>query len=290
MSILNYNPDSSVRLVLDRGRRWLWWWPGDRDPNARGAGTENSLSGLPTSGMGGPVGASDLSGLGPLGSGPGSGSTGRQSTDRHNPDTGTDRFRESREPRDIRDLPFRLDDTDLRRNLRSLDAHITDDHYRRSFGTGDWALEGTAVLVGTGAGIMVPSLPNDGTISGISSTFVRPSEWVAGRVKIRIWYSSPVASNKIFRVVPQVFATKTGAVLLTNTTINSTNLDLGGPATAADTVLSSEIFSTGATITSDMELFSVRVARVSADAADTNPNALHIYAVRIEHVSSVREG
>lgn len=183
----------------------------------------------------------------------------------------------------------RLDTADLIRNQRSLERHITDDHYTRSFSGNQLALEGTATRAVVGARWPVIVLPDAVTSSAIAS-FLRPSEWVLGKLKIHILYSSPVASALTnFYIALQISAVTAGEVTTATTLLVNSLSRLSGPAVINTLIRTADVWTTGNVDRGD-ELLEVRCARLGGDALDTNVNDdFHLYAIRVEHVSSVRE-
>lgn len=182
-----------------------------------------------------------------------------------------------------------LDDTPLRRNQRSIERHINEDHYRRIFAPGTAILEGTATVAVLGTPrFAVISFPNDGTTSAAHWTFTRPSEWVQGKVAITVWFSSPVGSTNVFRIFVQIITVSTGEVTTAATLNLSVNLDQAGPA-VADTLIEAVTIYTPTSIGRSDDLIGVRIGRVSGNAADTNVNALHFYVARGELVLGMQE-
>jgi hypothetical protein len=185
--------------------------------------------------------------------------------------------------------PERYEGDRLRGNLRSLASHVHDDHYVRGLSPSDLVPEpGGAAYAVVGAGRWLPlSLPDAVFLTSGIAHFDRPSEWVLGKLKFRLRYSSPVGSTSNFRVGIQSFAVKAGEVASTATVIVSATVTLPGPV-VANTILTHEVYST-ANVERDDELLSARVFRLGTNAADVNVNDFHVYGLRVEHISAVRE-
>lgn len=174
-------------------------------------------------------------------------------------------------------------------NLRAVERHLHDDHYVRWCYPGIGILEGTSIVAPlTTPRFGVVSFPKDATTSSMLWTFGRPSEWVTGKIKLRIWHSSPVGSTNNFRAFAQIASLSNGEVSTAAALALSANLDYAGPAVANTITRSADFYATSSIDRSD-ELIGIRVGRVSGNAADTNANAFHVYAVRAEFVLAVRE-
>lgn len=173
-----------------------------------------------------------------------------------------------------------------RSSLRAVERHLHDDHYVRSIAPADFILEGgaTTAVVNTRWGVVV--LPDGSSTSGVH-TYLRPSEWVLGKLKVKVWYSSPVASTNNFRVFLQVTHAKAGDVTTASPFLLTGAVLLPGPA-VINTLLTHEVYST-VNVTRDMELLTARVQRTGAHADDTNVNDMHVYAVRVEMILATQE-
>lgn len=182
-----------------------------------------------------------------------------------------------------------IDWTPLQRNQRAIERHVNDDHYVRSFGPGQATLESTATLAVVGSRWGVVVLPNAATTSALW-TFTRPAEWVSGKIMVRFWYSSDGGSTNNFVAGLQVGVAAAGDAMHISTLILNTGtaLTVAGPAAANTSIRAADVYTT-ANVTRAHELINVRVYRVGADAADTNANNLHIYAVRLQHVPAFQE-
>lgn len=174
----------------------------------------------------------------------------------------------------------------MRRNLRAIERHVDNDHYVRSISPGAMVLEATAAHAVVGSRWGVLSLPDAASTSGLF-TFERPSEWVTGKVKMTVRYSSPVGSTANFRIVAQVGVAKDGTAMATSTLVMNDASLRPGPA-VADTRLSYSVYSTSS-VTQEFDSIEVRVQRTGAHADDANVNALHVYAVRLEFIPAIWE-
>jgi hypothetical protein len=182
--------------------------------------------------------------------------------------------------------PVLVDEQSMRRNLRAIERHVNNDHYVRSISPGAMVLEATAAHAVVGSRWGVLSLPDAASTSGLF-TFERPSEWVTGKVKMTIRYSSPVGSTANFRVVAQVGVAKEGSAMATTTLVMNDMSLVPGPA-VADTRISYSVYST-ANVTQEFDCVEVRVQRTGAHADDGNVNALHVYAIRLEFIPAMQE-
>lgn len=182
-----------------------------------------------------------------------------------------------------------LDWSLLQTNQRAIARHLDFDHYVRSLAPGDMVLEGTAaVAIATGSRWSVLVFP-DAATSSAYYTFLRPSEWLNGKIAVSVWYSATINSTNNFMQLTQVGVCKAGEVTSGTTLILNSSRALAGPA-ALGTLIKAATLYTTANVTRDMELIGVRVGRVGADAGDTHANDLHVYAVRVEHIPASQEG
>lgn len=267
--MLNFNPEQTLKLLARRRRtrpdvaRKPWEWPSAAVAGSVAGGTIELQQSQPPSAS--PSDAASDAGI-------------------RDPNTNDGKTIDLTSPHVA---SYAFDDTPLRRNQRSLERHITDDHYRRSISPGSMVLEGTSAFAVVGGRWGVVSFPDDGTSSAAFFTFERPSEWVTGKLKVTVRYSAPGASTANFRIVIPIVVAKDGTVMTAATlALNSINL-LPGPA-VADTRLSYSVFSTS-NVTREFDEISVKVQRTSGNAADVNVNAFHLYGVRLEFVQSIQE-
>lgn len=183
-----------------------------------------------------------------------------------------------------------LDDSPLRRNQRSIAAHIDDDHYVRRFTPGDFTLSGAAAPTHVIIPAATPRWPAiempDGNTSHSTVSWEKPSQWRAGKLRVRIWYTSDVGSTSNFLIQTAISSIRASEVLLGTTLVMSNNA-LAGPS-VANTPLKADVYST-TSFTADVELFSLRVQRVGGDASDTNVNDFYLLYVRVEHIPAQRE-
>lgn len=175
---------------------------------------------------------------------------------------------------------------DPRSAFGAIARHLDYDHYIRSISPGSMVLQAPAVhaIVGNRWGVVELPAALD---SSALYTYDRPSEWVIGKVRVTIWFSSPAASTNPFRIFLQVTSAKTGDVVTASTLLLTGANALAGPA-VLNTVIKASVYST-ANVTRDMELLTVRVMRQGTNAADTNPNVFHLYHTKVEHILAVRE-
>ena len=173
----------------------------------------------------------------------------------------------------------------LRRNLRAVERHINNDHYVRSFGPGDMVYEATAAtgVVGRwGVGVL-PALADTSALI----TFERPSEWASGKLKITLRSSAPVAAATNYRIFLQGTVAKPGSVMTATTLILNDVATAPGPA-VANTRVDRIAYSTS-NVTQEFDIVSIKVIRTGTNIADTNPNAFHIYSVRVEFIPAMQE-
>lgn len=178
-----------------------------------------------------------------------------------------------------------LDLESIRRNMRSVERHLNDDHYVRSFGPGSMVLEATAVhgLVGRWG---VVTLPVGADTAGLV-TFRRPSQWVSGKLKITLSFSSSGASTNNFRILTQATPSKSGSVMTATSLIANDVGLIAGPA-VANTRMDRAIYSTG-NMTQEFDELSVRILRTGTNAADTNANPFNIYLLTVEMIPAMQE-
>lgn len=188
---------------------------------------------------------------------------------------------------------LRLDDSALRSNQRSIERHVDDDHYLRSFSPGMFVLGGPAGCVHALIPAAAPrwpavTMPKDlGTNSLAAVSFRKPSEWRSGRLRIRFWFTSPVGSANNFLVQTTVDAIRTSEVL-PGTNLRSANTTHAGPAVANTRMFSGDLYTT-ASFGPDDQSFSLRVARLSTNASDTNANDFNLLEVEVFHISARQE-
>jgi len=182
--------------------------------------------------------------------------------------------------------PERVNERGLVDNLRSIERHLIDDHYKISVPPGTMILQAPAVPAVVSNRWGVVEFPAAADSSGLY-TYDRPSEWVLGKVRVTIWYSAPAASTNNFRILLQVTAVKTGGVTTASALLLTGAIAMPGPA-VLNTVIKAVAYST-VNVTRDMELLTVRVMRQGTNVADTNAGVFHLYHTLVEHVSAVQE-
>lgn len=182
-----------------------------------------------------------------------------------------------------------LDDSLLKRNQRSVAAHIDDDHYTRELTPADFILDATATRVQIPAA--TPQWPAvrmpDGSQSIVVATFRKPSQWRAGKLRLKIVYTSSGGSTNVFAISYRVRAIRRGEVLPgTLLTADPVPLSLAGPA-VANTEMNDSYRYTTVSLGPDDERFSLQIFRDGA--ADANGNDFHLLSVEVVHISSVQE-
>lgn len=172
-----------------------------------------------------------------------------------------------------------------RKNLRSLARHVADDHYVRHIQPGAMVMEATAVhgVIGRWGVATLPAAADTSAIAAIG----RPSEWVSGKLKITLRFSSSVGSTNNFRVLVQATPAKSGSVTTATTLIANDVGIIAGPA-VANTRMERTIYSTSS-MTQEFDTLSVRILRTGTNAADTNANPFNIYLVTVELIPAVSE-
>lgn len=261
--MLNFSPEQTLKLLARRRRtrpdvaRKPWEWPSPADTPASEAGSADTL----------PPSTPATSYAASPGIGDG------RTIDLTSPHVAS----------------YVLDDTPLRRNQRSIERHITDDHYIRSFTPGMFVLDGVATHVQIPAA--APQWPAvefpDGVLSIATVSWRKPSEWRTGKLRLQFRYTSDVGSTNAFGIRYRVVSIRDaevhpGTILSANPTV----LSLAGPA-VANTHVRSAYFYTTTSFGSDDEMFSVQIFRDGA--ADANNNDFHLIHLEVFHVSSVQE-
>jgi hypothetical protein len=188
-------------------------------------------------------------------------------------------------------LNFNPELTDLRAlqtNQRALELHINDDHYVRDFSPGDFVLGGSAGCVHAQIPAATPrwaavTMPKDAVANSIAVVnFRKPSQWRSGRLCVRFWYTSPTAGATNFWIQVNLDAARTGEVLPA-TNLMALTAAYSGPAVANTKLASGAVYST-VSFGADDEDFGLRVIRLSTSASDTNPNAMNLLRVEVEHI------
>lgn len=182
--------------------------------------------------------------------------------------------------------PNAIGDRALQVNQHAIERHLTDDHYIRGFTPGAFVLSGAAVPTFVSIPVAIAQWPAiempDADISRAVVSWRKPSEWRGGMLRVRYWYTSPVASTNTFMVRVSVLAVRDSEVL-GGTSLVSTDTAVAGPA-VLNTVIRSTYVYTTTSLGSDDELFSLRVLRLGADASDTNVNVFQLLYVEVEHI------
>lgn len=175
--------------------------------------------------------------------------------------------------------------TALRRNLRAVERHVNDDHYVRSLSPGATVLEGVAThgVVGRWGVVVLPAAADTAAIWAI----LRPSEWVTGKLKITLFFSSSGAGTNNFRVLIQATPAKSGSVTTATTLIANDVGLIAGPA-VANTGMERTVYATSS-MTQEFDMLSVRILRTGTNVADTNANPFNIYLVRLEFIPAMQE-
>lgn len=176
-------------------------------------------------------------------------------------------------------------DHDTRGNFRAVSRHLDFDHYVRWFNPGSFTLTGAAATSATN--FPSPSflwsavvMPN-GDDSNAASSWVKPSEWRSGQLKVYFWYTSPTGSTNNFYV-----RTGLGAIRDTEVVpgaLFSNDFAIAGPA-VANTIIRSAALYTSVPFGSDDELFTLRIRRLGAHASDTNTNDMYLVMALVEHI------
>lgn len=181
--------------------------------------------------------------------------------------------------------PSLTDEQSMRRSLRSVERHLNDDHYVRSLSPGATVLEGVAThgVVGRWGVVVLPAAADTAAIWAI----LRPSEWVTGKLKVTLFFSSSGASTNNFRVLTQATPAKSGSVTTATTLIANDVGLIAGPA-VANTRMERTVYATS-NMTQEFDMLSVRILRTGTNVADTNANPFNIYLVRLEFIPAVLE-
>ena len=185
--------------------------------------------------------------------------------------------------------PDLVDSRSLQNNQHAIERHVDFDHYVRSFTPGMFlsADAGATFVTVIAATMRWPAIEYaDAATSRAHVSWRKPSEWRTGHLRIRFWYTSPVGDANRFRVQLLV-STIRDTEVLTGTLLADVSASYSGPA-VANTVIRSPYVYTTTTLGSDDELFSLRVARVGGDAADTNVNVLQVLFAEVEHIPALQ--
>jgi hypothetical protein len=185
--------------------------------------------------------------------------------------------------------PESVDPEALRSNQRAIEAHLDDDHYRRRFQPGDFALSGTTTALVPAANPRWPVIVfPDVAASEAAVSWERPTEWRKGKLEILIWYTAPGAGADNFWVAVTLNAIRTGEIL--GGTSLYTKFDAWQGPALTDTVKRFGPVYTTTSFGSDDELFSLKVRRNGNDVVnDVNTNPLHLLLVRIRHIPAMSE-
>lgn len=182
--------------------------------------------------------------------------------------------------------PDRTDERTLQVNQRAIERHLNDDHYVRRFTPGQFVLAGAGaptLVLATAAAPHWPVIAMvDAATSIASVSFDKPSEWRAGHMAVRYWYTSPVGSTNAFRIQVAMQAVRGGEALI-GTTLVGAAASVAGPAVAHTVIRAADVYTTTA-LGGDDELFSLRLIRLGADGADTNTNDFYLLYARVEHI------
>jgi hypothetical protein len=180
----------------------------------------------------------------------------------------------------------------LARNQRAVERHLDDDHYVRGFTPGQFVTDGAnAVLVPFPAA--APQWPAikfpEGVISYAVVSWRKPSEWRLGRLRLRLWYTSDVASTANFAMFVRIKAVRDTEVL-PGTALYDTGVadTFAGPSVINKVVKSAYIYTT-TSLGSDDELFTLQLVRTNANPPDANANDMYLIYAVVEHIPAVRE-
>lgn len=105
--------------------------------------------------------------------------------------------------------------------------------------------------------------------------------WRRGGLRMTLYYSSPVGSTNNFRVILGARTFAAGSVVSALADIALATFNAPGPAVASTVLATTQIFP-APIIPVNMDQLTVRVARVGADAADTNVNTLRVYGLLVQ--------
>lgn len=182
--------------------------------------------------------------------------------------------------------PEVTDERGLQNNQRSIERHLLFDHYIRTFTPGAMTL----LTATTGLEPVANDWPwiimADAVSSHAAVSWRKPSEWRAGLLRLRYWYTSDVGSTNNFRILLSVRAIRDSEVIA-GTSLLFSAASVAGPAVAYTVKRSAYVYTTTA-LGSDDELLSARVVRLGGDAADTNVNDFHLLHLEVEHIPAIQ--
>lgn len=170
----------------------------------------------------------------------------------------------------------------LELELRSMPAlvEVVDDlYFKRPFTPGAGTVTGGATL---SAVERVASVDFDNvTIGQWKVNIPTLPRWGACGFKVRIRYASPVGSTNTFAVTFGMRNLEVGSVVTALADLATTTVGVPGPAVAY-TVQDYEWLVATPTIPFGATEIDLRIARLPADALDTNTNVLQIYSVLVQ--------
>lgn len=182
--------------------------------------------------------------------------------------------------------PELTDSRSVQINQHAIERHINDDHYVRRFTPGDFILLTATSGLDPVANDWPWIVMADGVNSHAAVSFRKPSEWRSGKLKVRYWYTSDVGSVSNFRIAVFARAIRDGEVMAGTLLVNAP-ASVAGPAVAYTVVRSADVYTT-TSLGGDDELFSLRIVRLGADAADTNVNDFMLLYVEVEHIPATQ--
>lgn len=163
--------------------------------------------------------------------------------------------------------PERADAAGMKANQRVLARHVDAEHYRRWVGANDFHLvtpvTRTVVIVVT----PVVNFP-DAATGDAHAIIERPAFWSAGRVGLRLYYTTDTTSAGNFTVRPVVYARAVGSDIGVNTPGEFAVQAADVPAGAAG-VISSWEMTVRAPVDAGDSLIVLRVRRDGTNAGDT---------------------
>lgn len=182
----------------------------------------------------------------------------------------------------------------LQSNQLAIERHVTDDHYVRDFEPGAFVLGGSVGCVHVQITAAAPrwaavAMTKDLVTNSLAVVnFRRPSQWISGKLRIQFWFTSPVGSTANFFIQINVDAARTGEVIPA-TNLLALSAAYAGPAVADTKMFSGSVYTT-TSFGNDDEHFSLRIARLSTNASDTNLNTFHLMDAEVFHIPASAEG
>lgn len=191
----------------------------------------------------------------------------------------------------LRHLDGSFDETSLRRQLRSIAAHIDDDYYVRSFTPGEFVPFATAAHGTAGQSVGIGKWPTIDYPNGVSSygvaAFPRPKFWISGKIEVSVYYTSQTAGTADFSILLLICsAPQPGNLSNSGITILLNSATASAGPTAADNEKVISAYTTTSLLPSARRI-SVRIGRDGA--ADANNSVLQVTEVVLTHIPAQQE-